>query len=99
MSRKYEVKEDSWYTWKGVKPPERQPHLTEEELSVALEQNIKNHLCDWVQRGNSIECEANASFTHGKVIGTKLRLDRTDENGKPILVPLHSILRQDVQSA
>jgi len=93
-----DTKVDGWYAWKGLKPPERTPHLTEEELQTAFEQNLKDHVCDWFQRGNAIECEASPNYTHGKVIGTKLRLAGT-EKGKPILVPFGSILRKDAGSA
>lgn len=94
---KYEnTKEDAWFLWKGLKPPERVPHLTEQELEETLATNIQDHVCDWVQRGNSIECEASPHYTHGKVIGTKLRLAGTDSKGKPVLVPFGPVLRSDV---
>lgn len=89
-------KVDKWFQWKGVKPPERQPHLTEEELTQALEDNMADHVCDWLQKGNAIECDASPNYTHGKIIGVHQRLAGTDEQGKPILVPIGPIYRKDV---
>lgn len=89
-------KVDKWFNWKGVKPPERQPHMTEKELELALEENLKDHTCDWIQRGNAIECDQSPNYTHGKVIGVKERLAGTDEKGAPILVPIGPIYRKDV---
>lgn len=100
MANRYKYsndQEDKWFSWKGIKPPERQPHLTEEELEQALAENIKDHVCDWIQRGNAIECEQSSQYTHGKVIGVNVRLAGTDKDGKPVLVPIGPILRSDVQ--
>ena len=92
MAVKYEVKGDQWYNWKGVKPPERQPHMTEDEIDEALANNLKGHKCDWRQNGAEILCDIGMSV-HGKHIGPKVRLDGTNENGTPILVPFGPILR------
>lgn len=92
-------KVDKWFEWKGVKPPERQPHLTEEELEAKLAENLQDHKCEWIQRGNAIECDQSSQYTHGKVIGVNVRLAGTDENGKPVLVPIGPILRKDVENA
>lgn len=92
---KYEVKGDQWYDWKGVKRPERVPNMTEEEMAEAFATNLKDHKCEWVQNGNAIECEA-GSYTHGKRIGTNIRLGGTSAEGEPILVPFGPILRSEV---
>ena len=49
---KYEVKGDQWYDWKGVKRPERVPHMTEEEMRTAFEENMKGHVHEWYQKYN-----------------------------------------------
>ncbi len=90
-------KVDKWFEWKGVKPPERLPHMTEQELTEALAQNIKDHICDWYQVGPDIECDASSQYTHGKRIGPNFRLDRTDKNGKPILLAWGPIFREPLR--
>ena len=88
--------EDKWFAWKGVKPPIRDVHLTEEELEQALADNLKDHKCEWIQKGNAIECDQSPNYTHGKIIGVRERLAGTDDQGKPILVPIGPIYRKDV---
>ena len=83
-AKNYKVKDDTWYEWKGVKPPERISHLTEEEVEERLSTNLAGHQCRWVQRGNRIECDA-GDFVHGKVIDTGLILTGTSEGGAPLL--------------
>ena len=96
MSRhKYTDDTDKWYQWKGVKPPERNPHITEEELRHILDEKIEGHVCDWQQEGARIYCESD-EFTHGKHIGPNKRLAGTTPDGKPILVPVGPIYRKDV---
>lgn len=87
---------DKWFAWKGLTPPERTPHLTEDELKHAFEENLKDHVCDWLQKGNAIECDASPNYTHGKVIGVRERLAGTDEKGSPMLVPIGPIYRSDL---
>ena len=94
----YEVKGDSWYTWKGVKPPERQPMLKEDELEQVLQRQMQGHVCDWYQMGNSIYCNLGAA-RHGIIIGVDRRLAGTTPEGKPVLVPVGPILRKDVMGA
>lgn len=92
----YEVpSEDKWFKWQGQKPPERNVHMTEEEMEAKFATNLKNHACDWKQNGAEIYCEE-AGFEHGKRIGVKLRLAGTDEKGEPVLVPVGPILRSEV---
>lgn len=91
----YEVADDKWYKWQGKRPPERNAHLTEEELDTAFADNLKNHTCEWKQDGAHVYCEE-AEFTHGKRIGVKLRLAGQDEAGQPVLVPVGPILRTEV---
>ena len=98
MSNKYGYKndaEDKWFLWQGQKPPERNPHLTEQELDEALANNLAGHSCDWKQNGAVIYCEE-GDFEHGKRIGVNVRLAGTDEKNHPILVPVGPILRTQV---
>ena len=80
----YKVKGDEWYTWKGVTPPERITHLTEEEISKKLADNLANHKCEWQQQGNEIKCES-GGYTHGTRIATDLLLKGTGDKGEPLL--------------
>lgn len=91
----YEVKADNWYQWQGQKPPERNTHLTEEEMQEKFAENLANHNCEWKQNGAIVYCDV-AEFEHGKNIGIKLRLAGQDENNQPILVPVGPILRSQV---
>lgn len=91
---KSEHPDDKFYKWKGVKPPERNPHLTETELREILSDNLTGHVCEWQQEGATIFCEA-GDFTHGKHIGPHKRLAGT-QDGKPILVAVGPIYRKDV---
>ena len=83
----YKVKGDEWYTWKGVTPPERTPHLTEEEVEERLATNRANHKCEWKQRGNEISCST-GEYTHGQRIATNLILKGTGSKGEPLLEPI-----------
>lgn len=91
----YEIAGDKWYDWKGVKRPERQPHMTEEELEQALQTNLKGHVHEWYQKGSEIACDIGNSV-HGKRIGTSVRLAGTGPDGEPLLVPFGPIHRSDV---
>ena len=95
---KYEVPTDKWYDWKGIKRPERQPNMTEEEMLETFKANIEGHICDWRQSGAEIQCDIGGSV-HGKRIGSKLRLAGTTPEGKPVLVPMGAVLRTDVEGA
>lgn len=92
---KYEVPGDKWYDWKNVRRPERTAHLTEEEMEVAFQENLKGHVHEWYQRGNEIACDMGSSV-HGKRIGTGVRLAGTTPDGEPVLVPIGPILRSEV---
>lgn len=94
-SKYSDEKVDKWFAWQGVRPPERQPHMTEDEIAQALKDNLAGHKCEWYQKGNAIECEVGASI-HGKIIGTNVRLAGTTETGEPVLVPVGAIMRSDV---
>lgn len=78
------AKEDKWYLYKGVKPPERQSHgVTEDEIERVIKETTQ-HSHVWKQKGNYIYCrEGHAE--HGNNIGVFQRLTGTDNNGKPIL--------------
>ena len=91
----YKLKSDAWYDWKGVKPPERVPNMTEEEMAEMFANNLKGHKCEWVQNGNAIECQA-GTYVHGKRIGTSVRLAGTSPEGEAILVPIGPIYRDEV---
>lgn len=81
----YIVKEDNWYNYKGVKPPERQSHgMTEDDIDQKLRENLAGHTCQWRQYGPEIRCTV-GQYEHGKNIGVMKRLMGTDSNGKPIL--------------
>lgn len=90
--------EDKWYKWKGVKPPERTAHATEEEIRDILATRLKDHKCVWKQNGAEIYCDV-ADFEHGQRIGPNLRIAGVSPNGEPVLVPVGPILRSDVESA
>lgn len=79
-----ELKEDKWYQWKGVKPPERTSHgVSEDDIDDLIKQsNSHNH--KWLQRGNFISCNEGPN-EHGKNIGVYKRLKGTNKNGEPIL--------------
>lgn len=83
----YKVKGDEWYTWKGVTPPERITHLTEEEVQEKLASNLAKHKCQWKQYGGEIRCDV-GEYTHGKRIATNLILKGTGSKGEPLLEPI-----------
>lgn len=97
-------KGDNWFKHKGVTPPERHTHLTEDELHQALEDHISKHSCTWRQEGAEIICDQNSDgIVHGKRIGPNLKLavDKdgnviTDIKGVPRLVPMGPVLRINV---
>lgn len=98
MTNKYSnPTEDKFYTSRGVKPPDRTPHLTESDLETLLAKNLEGHVCDWQQNGAEIFCDT-GDFEHGRRIGPKVRLAGTDANAQPVLVPVGPILRKDVVS-
>lgn len=80
----YKVKGDEWYLWKGVKPPERISHLTEEEIGQKLAVNLANHKCQWKQQGNELSCDV-GEYRHGFRIPTDKILKGTGLKGEPIL--------------
>ena len=78
-------KDDNFYKWKGVAPPNRTSHgIVEEDIDELLAKNIAGHMCEWLQRGAMIVCDQ-GTFEHGKNIGTMKQLVGTDSNGQPIL--------------
>jgi hypothetical protein len=98
LSKRYSNEtEDKFYTSKGVKPPERTAHMTEEDLEAMLAKHLEGHKCEWRQNGAEIFCDT-GDFEHGRRIGTKVRLAGTDDNAQPVLVPVGPILRKDVVS-
>lgn len=81
-------KEDNFYKWKGVKPPERTSHgITADSLQEVLDENIKRHQCQYVQRGATISCDV-GGFEHGKMIGVTKRLAPDYVSGEPVLVDI-----------
>ena len=77
-------KEDKWYQFKGVKPPERQSHgISEDEIEQHIKK-VTDHVCEWRQKGPYIYCTA-GQLEHGKNIGVHKRLTGTS-NGKPVLI-------------
>lgn len=88
-------KEDSWYKWQGQKPPERIPHLTEEERAELMANNLNGHTCDWYQNGAFAICDQ-GNFEHGMRIKPGLILDKekTDATGKPSFKDFGPILRK-----
>ena len=86
MSQPYQDPSDKFYQWKGVKGPERASSgMTEEDIDKKLKENLKDHKCEWHQRGTEIYCET-GSYEHGIMIGTKKRLAGTGDGGEPLLV-------------
>lgn len=88
-------KEDKFFFWKGMKPPERTPHMTTEERDQMLADNLKDHSCVWKQKGNEIFCEE-GNLVHGRRIGTDKRLGG-QKDGQPLLVPVGPVLRDSVK--
>lgn len=92
----YEVpSEDKWFRWQGQKPPERNVHMTEEEMEAKFKTNLQDHMCDWKQDGAHIYCDV-GDFQHGAKIGVMKRLAGQDEQGNPVLAPVGPILRTEV---
>lgn len=89
-------KTDKWFNWKGVQPPRRFPHMTEDEIRNQLKQNLVGHKCEWKQAGNEIYCEA-GDFRHGKMIRPNQRLIYKD--GKPNLVAIQPVSRNTKRKA
>ncbi len=79
--------EDKFFEIRGVKPPERIPHLTDDERDNLLKHAYENHHCQWRQRGNIIFCDAD-NFEHGKKISSNMRLTGQSAQGLPILQPI-----------
>lgn len=78
-------KEDKWYLFKGVKPPERQSHgVSEDDIEAVISKN-GDHKHDWRQRGNYIFC-TQGQFEHGNNIGVHKRLSGTGASGEPLLI-------------
>jgi hypothetical protein len=75
---------DKWFESKGVRPPERVPHMTDEERETRLAANRQSHHCQWHQKGPDIICDS-AGYVHGRRIGTKLQLKGQTPEGLPIL--------------
>lgn len=93
-------KGDQWYRYKGVEPPERFPHLTEDELAKIREEIAANHRCVWKQKGNIIFCEE-GEYEHGRVLPSQTMIARdpdgnvlVEPSGMPRIVPLQPIMRK-----
>lgn len=91
----YKVDSDKWYDWRGVKRPERVPNMTEEEMADMFSKNLKEHICEWEQKGNAIECHS-GQYVHGQTIGVNKRLAGSYPDGRPLLVPIGPIYRDQV---
>lgn len=65
-------KSDAWHRWKGVKPAERTPHQTEEEMENLRKQAMKGHKCVFKQKGNEKYCEV-GDFRHGYFVDPRLK--------------------------
>jgi len=80
-------KEDKWYLFKGVKPPQRQSHgITEDEIENHIK-SLNSHKHEWRQKGNYIFCREGHG-EHGHNIGSFKRLTGTSSDGTPILVKI-----------
>lgn len=76
-------KEDNFFKYKGVKPPERHSSgISEDEIDDLLAENFKNHTCRWYQSGNFLKCDV-GNFEHGINIGTNKRFTGVDSDNKP----------------
>ena len=81
-------KEDKFFLWKGVKPPERTSHgFSEDDIDDKLAEQIQGHQCQYYQQGSFIKCDV-AGFEHGKHIGVNKRLSPDYTSGEPILVDI-----------
>lgn len=76
--------EDKFYEVRGVKPPERIPHITEEEIAARFESNRQARSCEWRQQGADVYC-INCGNRHGTMVGPNYRLMGTNASGLPIL--------------
>lgn len=97
----YQVpKEDNWYKWHGQKPPERIPHLTDEERTEIMQANIARHQCVFYQNGAFAVCDID-EFEHGKKIPNGMQLDKdaSDKAGKPMFKKYGPILRSQINNA
>lgn len=75
-------KEDKWYQYKGVKPPERQSHgISEDDIEKYINK-INDHVCEWKQKGNYIFC-IKGQAEHGKNVGVH-KLLIGSKAGEPI---------------
>ena len=95
----YEVpKEDNWYKYMGQKPPERFPHLTDDEREDLMERNISRHRCNWYQNGAYLVCDTD-EFEHGKKIPTGMLFDKeaTERTGKVQFRKYGAIMRDMVK--
>lgn len=89
----YELpKEDNFYKYKGVKPPERRSHGISEDDIDELIKGSGSHVCNWRQKGNYIFCVEGPN-EHGKNIGVHKQLTGT-KDGKPILSERRTIYRK-----
>lgn len=81
---KYEVPNDKWFKYQGVRPPERQSHgISEDNIEEVIRKNSQ-HVCEWKQKGNYIFCNQGEN-EHGKNVGVFKRLIGT-KNGEPVLI-------------
>lgn len=76
--------EDRFYEVRGVKPPERIPHLTEEEIERKLEANRSARRCVYRQKGPDVYC-ITCPYRHGNRVRPDMLLHGTDAQGLPIL--------------
>lgn len=84
----YKIKSDSWYGWKGAKPPERISHgVTDSEVDTLIKEKLNGHKCQWLQRGADIEC-TEGDIIHGMRIGAFKRLTGTSPDSEPILIDI-----------
>ena len=89
----YTDKSDSWYKYKGVKPPERTSHGVTEDGVEDLIKLAGAHTCEWIQKGPYIICNA-GHLEHGKNIGVYKMLVGTGSKGEPLLEEKRTIYRK-----
>lgn len=76
--------EDKFFINRGVKPPERIPHLTQEDIEARFESNRQARNCQWVQKGPDVYCTT-CTNRHGTLVGINYRLTGTTASGLPML--------------
>lgn len=76
--------EDKFFEVRGAKPPERIPHLTEEDIEAKLEANRRTRVCRWEQHGPELRCTS-CPQRHGMFVGTDQLMVGINTSGLPIL--------------